>query len=53
MSYPNVIEVCRAELFAKEVELHKRYTQAIVDKVLRVREMYNWFIAYSRHPVKD
>lgn len=44
MSYPNAIEVCRAELFTKEVELRERYPQALVDKVLRVREMYNWFI---------
>lgn len=45
MSYPNAVEVCRAELFTKEVELRDRYPQALVDKVLRVREMYNWFIA--------
>ncbi len=45
MSYPNAIEICRAELFTKEVELRERYPQALVDKVLRVREMYNWFIA--------
>ena len=45
MSYPNAIEVCRTELFTKEVELRERYPQAIVDKLLRVREMYNWFIA--------
>ncbi|MBD5201830.1 MAG: hypothetical protein HDS81_00740 [Bacteroidales bacterium] len=44
MSYPNAIEVCRAELFTKEVELRDRYPQALVDKMLRVREMYNWFI---------
>jgi len=45
MAYPNAIEVCRAELFTKEVELQQRYPQNIVDKVLRIREMYNWFIA--------
>lgn len=45
MSYPNAIEVCRAELFTKEIELRDRYPQALVDKILRVREMYNWFIA--------
>ena len=45
MLYPNAIEVCRAELFTKEVELRERYTGALVDKVLRVREMYNWFIS--------
>jgi len=45
MSYPNAIEVCRAELFTKESEMRERYPQTLVDKVLRVREMYNWFIA--------
>ena len=45
MSYPNAIEVCRAELFTKEVELRERYPGQMVEKVLRVREMYNWFIA--------
>lgn len=45
MSYPNAIEVCRAELFTKEVELRKRYPGQMVEKVLSVREMYNWFIA--------
>ena len=45
MSYPNATEVCRAELFTKEVELRERYPGQMVEKVLRVREMYNWFIA--------
>ncbi len=44
MSYPNAIEICRAELFTKEVELRERYPGQMVEKVLRVREMYNWFI---------
>lgn len=45
MAFPNAIEVCRAELFAKEIELRERYPGQMVEKVLRVREMYNWFIA--------
>lgn len=45
MPTPNTIEVCRVHLFTKEVELREQYPQQIVDKVLRVREMYNWFIA--------
>lgn len=45
MSYPNATEVCRADLFTKESELAERYPQPIVEKVLRVREMYNWFIS--------
>ncbi|MDE6311058.1 MAG: hypothetical protein K2L96_04485 [Muribaculaceae bacterium] len=53
MSYPNAIEVCRAELFTKEVELRDRYPQALVDKVLRVREMYNWFISNPDGPDRE
>lgn len=45
MSSPSAIEVCRTDLFTKEQELRDRYPQAVVDKVLRVREMYNWFIS--------
>lgn len=45
MLYTNAIEVCRAELFTKEFELRERYPQALVNKVLRGCEMYNWFIA--------
>lgn len=45
MPTPNAIEVCRADLFTKESELKARYPQVIVDKVLRVREMYQWFIS--------
>ena len=45
MGTPSAIEVCRADLFTRESELLERYPQVLVDKVLRVREMYNWFIA--------
>jgi len=45
MGTPSAIEVCRADLFTKESELQERYPQVLVDKVLRIREMYNWFIA--------
>lgn len=45
MSYPNAIEVCRAELFTPTEELRGRYPENIIDKLMRVREMYNWFLA--------
>lgn len=45
MSYPNAMEICRAELFTKTEELQQRYNPQIVEKVVRVREMYNWFLA--------
>ncbi len=45
MANPSALEVCRTDLFTREAELRERYPQSVVDKVLRVREMYNWFIA--------
>ncbi|MBD5195355.1 MAG: hypothetical protein HDS16_01770 [Bacteroides sp.] len=47
MRYHNAIKFCRAELFTKEVELRDRYPQAIVNNVLRVRRIYNWYISNS------
>ena len=45
MSYPNALEVCRTELFTKVEDLQQKYPQTLVDKVVRVREMYNWFLS--------
>lgn len=45
MANPSALEVCRTDLFTREAELREPYPQSVVDKVLRVREMYNWFIA--------
>ena len=45
MANSSALEVCRTDLFTREAELRERYPQSVVDKVLRVREMYNWFIA--------
>ena len=45
MSTPSAIEICRTDLFTKVEDLQSRYPQTLVDKVLRVREMYNWFIS--------
>lgn len=45
MAFPNSFEVCRAELFTGREELESRFPAVVVDKVMRVREMYNWFIA--------
>ena len=45
MAYPNALELCRTDLFTKEDEFRQAYPQLLVDKVLRVRDMYNWCIA--------
>ena len=45
MPTPSALDICRTDLFTKEADLQQRYPQTLVDKVLRIREMYNWFIA--------
>lgn len=45
MPTPSALEICRTDLFTRESELQERYPQVLVDKVLRIREMYNWFIS--------
>ena len=45
MPTPSALEICRTDLFTREAELQERYPQVLVDKVLRIREMYNWFIS--------
>lgn len=42
---PSPLEVCKVDLFADERELHKKYPVALVDRVMRLREMYNYWLA--------
>lgn len=53
MSYPNALEVCRSELFTKESELREKLPALMADKVMRVREMYNWFLSNPQASDKD
>lgn len=45
MPYPSAFEVCRTDLFTDEMELRRRFPDDLADKVLRVREMYNWMLS--------
>ena len=45
MSNPSALEVCRTDLFTKADELRQRFPPTVVEKVLRIREMYNGFIS--------
>lgn len=53
MPLPSAIEVCREDLFTKEADLLQKYPESVVQRVLRVREMYNWFIANPDATDKD
>ena len=45
MSNPSALDICRTDLFTKADELRQRFPPTVVEKVLRIREMYNWFIS--------
>ena len=42
---PDTLEVCRRSLFATKDELAALYTEAMVLRVLRIRDLYAWVIA--------
>ena len=45
MAFPNINEIARTDLFTNEGELRSRYPDVLVDRVLRVRDMYLWSTA--------
>jgi hypothetical protein len=45
MPLPATIEACRLDMFASEDELREKYPVAMAERILRVREMYNYWLA--------
>ena len=45
MANRDTVEICRVDLFTAQDELQRRYTDDVVERILRIREEYNWFIA--------
>lgn len=39
------LEACKVDLFAAETELREKYPLALAERVLRLREMYNYWLA--------
>ena len=39
------LEACQLDLFTNEDELRQKYTEPIVARVLRIRDLYNWFLS--------
>jgi len=39
------LEACKIDLFAAEDELREKYPLALAERVLRLREMYNYWLA--------
>lgn len=45
---PNILsplEACKIDLFASESELREKYPLALAERVMRLREMYNYWLA--------
>lgn len=45
MPFPAVHEIVQVDLFASEEVLRSKYPDSSVERVLRLRAMYNWFIS--------
>lgn len=39
------LDACRVDLFASAEELHEKYPVALADRVMRLRDMYNYWLA--------
>lgn len=48
---PSQLEVCRVDLFTDEAELRGKYPVHIVERLLRIRKMYNYWL--SNPSMKD
>ena len=51
MALPATIDACRADLFTARAELEQRYTDVMVQRIIRVREAYNYLL--SNPTIKD
>ncbi len=45
MSFPSITEIVQSDLFTSESELREKFPQTSVERLLRIRAMYNWLIS--------
>ena len=45
MSFPSITDIVQSDLFTSETELREKFPQTSVDRLLRIRAMYNWLIS--------
>lgn len=43
---PKIIDICHTDLFAAEDELLAKYNPQQVQHIVRLRDMYNWFLSF-------
>ncbi len=45
MPLPSILESCKLELFSDEPEIREKYPLAMAERILRIREMYNYWLS--------
>ena len=45
MPFPAITEIVQSDLFTAESELREKFPQTSVERLLRIRAMYNWLIS--------
>lgn len=45
MPYPSVIEAAHTDLFTSRDELLEKFPEVLVERILRIRDLYNWMIS--------
>lgn len=50
---PDTLEVCRTDLFTDVDTLRQKFPDTIVDRVLRIRDLYNHILSYPETKDKD
>ena len=50
---PDTLEVCKLDLFSPKEELEARYPAVTVERVMRIRDMYQWMLSNPSAPPKE
>ena len=53
MSVPSIHDIVQSDLFTSETELREKFPQTSVERLLRIRAMYNWLISNPESKDKE
>lgn len=53
MPKPNAITICQKYLFTDVAELHSILSEQSIQRLIRIRELYTWFISYPNVSDRD
>ena len=53
MPFPSIHEIVQSDFFTSEEDLRNRFPALAVERVLRLRQMYNWFVSNPESKDKE